>query len=212
MRMPSALFEPGSWVDRIMTFMLANLVWFVLSVLIVPLPAATAGLFAVLAPWVRGRDVEFFSTFLGTMRRKWLKSTAIVLIDLAIATMFVLNFQILDHMDLPDPVLWLFRGLYLTMALAALLTNVYLWPLLVLFDLSFRRLVSVSVRMAFVYPLWSVLTLALALLPLTFALFAPLWLGVLGIVSACVLIVNWGAWRIIRQVATPEELAELDRA
>lgn len=212
MRTSAAFFEPGSWLDRIMTFVLANMVWFVFAVMIIPLPAATAGLFAVLAPWVRGRDVEFFSTFFGTMRHKWLKSTAIVLIDLAIAGLLVLNFRILNHMELPDPALWLFRGLYLTMALAALLTNLYLWPLLVLFDLPFRRLLSVSLRMAFVYPLWSLLTLGLALLPLSLGLFAPLWLGVLGIVSACVLIVNWGTWRIIRQVATPDELAELENA
>lgn len=210
MRMPTAFFEPGSWIDRIMTFMLANVVWFVLTVLIIPLPAATAGLFAVLAPWVRGRDVEFFSTFFGTMRRKWLKSTVIGLLDLVFAVMLVINFRILNFMGLPDLLLGLLRAFYATFALLVLLANIYVWPLLVLFDLPLRRLLSLSIRLAFVYPWRSLLTLALALLPLSLVLIAPLWLGVLGLVSGAVLIINWGTWRIIRQVATPEELAELN--
>ncbi len=208
--MPTALYEPGSWFDRAMTFVLSNLVWFVLSVIILPMPAATAGLFAVLAPWVRGRDVEFFSTFFGTMRRKWLKSTVIVLVDVVIVVLLVVNFRILNFMGLPDPLLWLFRGVYLAMTVVALLTNLYLWPLLVLFDLGFRRLLNVSVRLAFAFPLWSALTLFLAALPLSLLLFAPLWLGVMGLVSLGVLIINWGTWRVIQRVATPEELAELD--
>ncbi|HSH28049.1 MAG TPA: YesL family protein [Wenzhouxiangella sp.] len=193
-----------------MTFMLANVVWFVLTVLIIPLPAATAGLFAVLAPWVRGRDVEFFSTFFGAMRRKWLKSTVIGLLDLVFAVMLVINFPILNFMGLPDLLLGLLRAFYATFALLVLLANIYVWPLLVLFDLPLRRLLSLSIRLAFVYPWRSLLTLALALLPLSLVLIAPLWLGVLGLVSGAVLIINWGTWRIIRQVATPEELAELN--
>ena len=64
-----------------MTVVLANLLWSVFAVLIVTLPAATAGLFAVLAPLVRGQDAEIFATFFGTMRRQWLKSTLIMAAD-----------------------------------------------------------------------------------------------------------------------------------
>ena len=71
MHMPSLNPAPGSLVDKITTVVLANLLWFIFAVLIVTLPAATAGLFAVLVPLVRGRDVEIFATFFGTMRRQW---------------------------------------------------------------------------------------------------------------------------------------------
>lgn len=103
------------------------------------------------------------------------------------------------------------HGLYLFVALAARMVNVYLWPLLVLFDLGPRRLLSVSVRLAFAHPAWTLLTLALALIPLGIGLVVPLWISVLAVFSTSVLAINWGAWRVIRRYATPDELAELYR-
>lgn len=195
-----------------MTFVLANLLWFVFAVLIITLPAATAGLFAVLAPLVRGRDAEIFATFFGTMRRQWLKSTVIGAADALIAVVLVFNFRILNMMDLDPPLLWGFRGLYTFFIVAALMINLYMWPLLVLFDLNLRRLVNVSLRMAFAHPLWSLFTLALALLPLLVALVTPPLLSVIAVFSMTVLLMNWGAWQIIKKYASPEELAELNRS
>jgi uncharacterized membrane protein YesL len=211
MRMPSLMPEPGSPFDRIMTFVLANLLWFVFAVLIITLPAATAGLFAVLAPLVRGTDTEIFATFFGTMRRQWLKSTAVFAADVLIGALIVINFSVLDVMKPPAPVFWLFRSIYVFLAVATLMVNLYLWPLLVLFDLGLRRLVKVSLGLAFTHPLWTLLTLGLALLPLVLAMFAPPLLSVMVVFSTTVLIINWGTWRVIKKYATPEELAGLNR-
>jgi uncharacterized membrane protein YesL len=211
MRMPSLMPEPGSPFDRIMTFVLANLLWFVFAVLIITLPAATAGLFAVLAPLVRGTDTEIFATFFGTMRRQWLKSTVVFGADVLIGAMIVINFSVLDLMKPPGPVFWFFRSIYIFLAIAALMVNLYLWPLLVLFDLHLRRLVKVSLGLAFTHPVWSLFTLGLALLPLVLAMFAPPLLSVMVVFSTTVLIINWGTWQIIKKYAAPEELAGLNQ-
>lgn len=208
--MPSLIPEPGSWFDRIMTFVLANVLWFLLALPVITLPAATAGLFATLAPLVRGRDGELFATFFGTMRRQWLKSTLILVADAAIALLLALNFTLLSQMPLPAPVFWLFRGLYIFLAISALMINLYLWPLLVLFDFPLRRLFRVSAALAFAHPVWSLFTLGLALLPLALALFVPLLFSALLVFSTIVLIINWGAWRIIEKYVSPEDLAGLD--
>jgi uncharacterized membrane protein YesL len=211
MQMPSLIPEPGSLFDRIMTFVLVNLLWFVFAVLIIPLPAATAGLFAVLVPLVRGRDAELFATFFGTMRRQWFKSTVILVADVVIGIAIAINFSVLKLMDPPDSVFWLFRSVYIFLILATAMTNLYLWPLLVLFDFPLRRLVTVSVRLAFTHVRWSLFTLGLALLPLVLAVFAPLLLSVVVVFSTTVLIISWGAWRIIEKYVTPEELAGLNQ-
>jgi uncharacterized membrane protein YesL len=207
MQMPNLIPEPGSLLDRIMTVVLGNMLWFVCSVPLVTLPAATAGLFAVLIPLVRDDDAELFATFFGTMRRQWFKSTVIVAADVVIGALIAINFSVLNMMNPPGPIFWLFRSMYIFVAMLTLLANLYLWPLLVLFDIRLRPLVAVSIKLAFTHPVWSLFTLGLALLPLSLAAFLPLMLSVVVIVSLTVLTINWGTWRIIKLYVTSEDLA-----
>ncbi|MEO8393584.1 MAG: DUF624 domain-containing protein [Chloroflexota bacterium] len=50
-------------LDKAGTFVLANLFWVLLSIPIVTLPIATAGLFATMSFWVRGKSPEVFRNF-----------------------------------------------------------------------------------------------------------------------------------------------------
>lgn len=210
MRLSGFIPEPGSPIDRAASLVIANLLWTFCAMLIIPLPAATAGLFAVMAPLARGKDREFFSTFFSTMRRQWLKASVLGLVDVALGALVLVNLQALDTMPLPELLLWFLRSLTLLIGLTVLLTNMYLWPLLVLFDLPLRRLLVVSLQLALAHPLRSLLTLLLGAAPIVLGLFLPLWLLAVGLISASVLAINWGAWRVIRIRASAEELAELD--
>jgi uncharacterized membrane protein YesL len=210
MQMPSWMPEPGSPLDRVATFLMANLFWVACAVFLITLPAGTAALFATLAPWARGRDAELFATFFGTLRRQWLKSTVIFVATAAILAVTIANIQVVEQLGLDPVMAYVIRGVNLFVALTLLMVNIYMWPLLVLFDLPLRRLISVSIRMALGHPFWSLLVLILAALPVIASLFVPVVLAVLAGASTLVTIVNWGAWRIIRLHASPEELAELD--
>lgn len=201
--------ESGSPADRVATFVLSNIFWFMLAAPIITLPAATAGLFATMAPWVRGHDVEFFSTFFGAMRRHWWKSSLIVLFDVVVGLLIYMNFTILNAMTLPIAISWMIRSVNISAALIVLLMNLYMWTLMVLFDLPLRRLWNVASRLTLVHPLWSAITLVLACLPILAGQFVPVWLNVMLTASATAFITNWGTWRIIKKYATEQELAEL---
>ncbi|HEX2907050.1 MAG TPA: YesL family protein, partial [Phototrophicaceae bacterium] len=59
-------------LDKWSMFILANLLWALLSIPLITFPAATAGLFATMSRWVRGKPPELFQEFFGGMRRYWL--------------------------------------------------------------------------------------------------------------------------------------------
>jgi uncharacterized membrane protein YesL len=99
-------------IDQITTFLVVNLLWAIFAAPIITLPAATAGLFATLTPWVRG-EFGTVQRFFGGMRRYWWKSTAIGLIDLAIAGLILLDLTILDAMQVTIPVLFHETSLFL---------------------------------------------------------------------------------------------------
>lgn len=211
MRLSGLMPEPGSPLDRLATLVIANLAWTLLALLVIPLPAATAGLFAVTVPLARGKDREFFATFFSTMRRLWLKATVLFLLDVVLGALVLVNLQALETIPLPEIMLWFMRSLTLLIGLVLLLANLYAWPLLVMFDLPLRRLVKVSLLLALAHPLQTMLTLALGLTPLLLGLFVlPLWLMAVGIVSLSSLAIGWGSWRVIRKRASAEELEELD--
>jgi uncharacterized membrane protein YesL len=210
MNMPSLIPEPGSPIDRIATFLMANLMWVAFAAIIITLPAATAGLFATLAPWIRGKDTELFSRFFGTMRRQWLKSTVIAVIDVVIGVIVVFNFRAFALMGPDNLLVLIMSSVNLFVVMTVLMANLYIWPLLVLFDLPLRRLLNVSLRLVLGHPFWSFLVSGIVLLLVGVGLILPPVVTVLFLFSAIALVVNWGSWRIIQKYASPEELAELN--
>ncbi|HML20268.1 MAG TPA: DUF624 domain-containing protein [Aggregatilinea sp.] len=160
-------------LDRLIGFLVAGVLWAVFAAMVLPLPAATAGLFAVLTPWVRGEPSEPFQRFFGAMRRTWAKSTLIVLLDAALAALVVVNLNILDNADVPLLPAVVSRSVTRAVGITAALANVYLWPLLVTFDLPLRTLSRVAMRLVFLRPLWSAFAGMLALVPVLAAAVVP---------------------------------------
>jgi uncharacterized membrane protein YesL len=187
------------WVDRITTFILVNMLWAVFAAPLITLPAATAGLFATLTPWVHGEPSELFKDFFGGMRAHWRKSTMIGVIDAGIAGLVVLNLAILDSMN-ADTLQGLFsRNVAIFVAALTLLTNLYLWPLLVTVDLPLRKLISIAMKLVFLHPVWSLVAGGLMLIPLLLTLVLPRFVAVLLAFSSCALLASWGAWHVIEQ-------------
>ena len=210
MRLSGFMPEPGSPVDRIASLVIANLLWTFCAMLILPLPAATAALFATIAPLApRARQGIFLDLFQHDAAQ-WLKSTVLVLVDVALGGLVLVNLQALETMPLPELLVWFLRSLTLLIGLTLVMTNLYLWPLLVLFDLPLKRLLVVSIQLTLAHPLRSLLTLVLGAAPLLLGLFLPLWLLAVGLVSVSVLGINWGSWKVISMRASAEELADLD--
>jgi uncharacterized membrane protein YesL len=196
---------------KVSDFILANLLWVLFAIPLVTLPAATAGLFATLGPWIRGKSAAVIPDFFQAMRSYWLKSTLIVAIDLGLGLIIAANLLILYSMGLPQIPAVLSLGVTLSVMLVTILANLYIWPTMVVFDLSFKQLIQVSISMAFRHLGWTILTLAGVVLILGLSIrFLPRFFLVFAAFSGCALIMCWGQWRVARRYVEPDELARLE--
>lgn len=197
-------------LDRVSGFALANLLWVLLSLPIVTLPAATAGLFAATSPWARGKTGELFRDFFDGMRQCWFKSTVVVVLDLAVGGLVAINLTIFRMMNLSQPLTVMSQSAMLCVALLIVMVNLYIWPLMVLFNMPLNQLFLASLQMVFAYPWRSLLLLLAGLVPLLLGLVLPAAVMIIVSVSASALLINWGAWRVIRLFIAAEDLAKLE--
>jgi uncharacterized membrane protein YesL len=202
--------ELFGWADRTGTFILANLLWVLLSLPLITMPLATAGLFAALAPWGRGKPSEVFRDFFGGIREHWRQAMLIGLIDLLLGGLVAVNFSIFRLMDMSRVIAILSQSINFFAALVLLLVNLYVWPLLVTFELPFRDLLETSVKLVFAHPIASIGMLLATLAILLVSTLLPAMFALLATFSACALFISWGAWRVLRGHIAEDERARLE--
>jgi len=187
-------------VDKLSGFALINLLWIVLAIPIITLPAATGGLFAVMADSVRGAEPEAFHRFFGGMRQYWKKSTMIFVIDALLLLLVTANLAILPGMDIPVQLEIITRAITIFVGVMVLAGNLYIWTLLVVFDLALPELGKISMVLVFRHPIWTFFWLGTTLLVITAGVFVlPALIVIFTLFSGCVWLVARGAWRVIRQ-------------
>lgn len=192
--------------DRWGTFLLANVLWAICSLPLVTLPAATAGLFAVMSARARGSSANFLPIFFGAARRLWWKATLLMLIDAAFGGWVALNLSILPAMGASNPAALFSMSVTLFAGIMLVLANLYAWSLLVLVDLPFKGLVSAAIQLVFSYPLWSLGVLIAAALPVGIGLILPQGVFVFAVASICAWIITAGTWRVIRKHVSEDAL------
>jgi uncharacterized membrane protein YesL len=197
-------------LDRISAFALANMMWFLLSLPIVTMPAATAGLFAAVSPWSRGQSGELFRDFTDGMRRYWRKSTAVVLFDVVVGVLVFANLSIFPRMNMPQPLMVVWQSGTVFIGALVLAVNLYAWPLMMLFDMPVGKLLYRSLQLVFAHPWRSLELLAIALVPLLLGLVLPVAAMIIVSFSACALLISRGAWRVMRLYLDDEDLNRLE--
>jgi len=202
--------ELFGWVDRAGTFILANLLWVMMSLLIITIPLATVGLFATLAPWGRGKPSEVFRDFFGGIREYWLQAMVIGLIDLLLGGLIAVNFSIFRVMNMSQAVTLLSLSITLFVGLVLVAVNLYIWPLLVTFDLPLRDLIITSVKLVFVHLIASFGMLLVITAILLGSTLLPAMFLLLASISTCALFMSWGTWRIVRTHITDAERTQLE--
>lgn len=208
-KIASSLFESET-LQKVSNFILANLLWILLSIPIVTLPAATAGLFASLGPWVRGKSASVFPDFFQGMRRYWVKSMLIAAIDLGIGVIAGANLLILYWGDMPRIPAILSLSTTLFVIIITLLVNLYAWPSMVVFDIPFRQLIRTSFLIAFRHLGWSLLIFGIVLLIAGVSSLSPRFFLIFVTFSGCALVLCWGQWRVARRYVEADELARLE--
>jgi uncharacterized membrane protein YesL len=193
-------------LDRWGTFILANLLWVFMTLPIVTIPAATAGLFAVISKGVRGKRSQVFQDFFEAVRQHWRTSTLLGLLDAAVVALIMLNWSIFPLMEMSNPLAILSRSMTVFAGVMLLAVNLYAWSLLALLDMPLKMLLKTSLQLVFLHPLWSIGLMIAAALPIVLSLvILPGAVIVLFTFSCSAYIVNWGAWRIIRQRLSEDE-------
>jgi uncharacterized membrane protein YesL len=193
------------YADRWSNFALANLLWVILALPLITLPAATAGLFATMSKWARGTRPSVIPDFFNAMSRYWLKASLLALLDVFASGFLLLNMSIVQTMDSGNPMTLLSGGAVLFFGLLLALTNLYVWPLLVIVDLPLWQLIRTAYSLALSYPLRSVLMLGLALLPVVVCLLLPRAFMLFGAFSGATFIMTWGTWRVVDRHMAQED-------
>lgn len=189
-----------AWLDRASSFAIVNLLWVVCSLPIITLPIATAGLVAVHTDWVREKDREALGRFFAVMRQMIVKATLIGL-GTGVGLLLVgINLLVLPQMGLPSGIIIFSVGITVGVAWVILATNLYLWPLLSIYeDAALIPLITVAAQLAFSHVVWSSGVLLLALGLFLVGLWAlPMGGIVLILFSSVAWTASWGAWRIIQ--------------
>lgn len=198
-------------IDRISSFAIINLLWVAISVFIITLPAATAGLFAVCCDWVQGKESETFERFFAAMRRHAGRATLLVLADNLGLGLVALNLMILPKMGLPVVMFWPFVAITSFVGLLILVANLYLWPLLVGYEIPLQALTRIAISLVFHHMRWSLFLLAMCAFALSSGLLLlPKGLIVLVLFSACALLNSWGAWRVIQHYDSELQLIQAE--
>ncbi len=197
-------------LDRWGTFILANLLWVVLALPLITLPAATAGLFAVMSRRARGQQPELFRVFFGAMRQYWWRALALALADVLLFGLIAVNLRLFPLMSITDPLAWMSGSVTLAAGLVLLLANLYVWPLLILFDLPLRPLATMALKLVFAHPLESLGVLAAALVPVLISVLLPRAVFLFVTVALCAYIICWGTWRVLRPHLSEDELQALE--
>jgi uncharacterized membrane protein YesL len=187
-----------SKLDRISGFAIINLLWLISSAFIIILPAATVGLFAVMIDMVRGKNSEAFTRFFGAMRQYGIKASVIGLIDAVLLGLVVFNFNLIPQMGLPPTIQYPFLGIMLFVGLLVVMVNVYIWILLVTYDLTLKTLMDVSITLSIAHVRWTAWVLFLTIGVLSMGLVLPALVSVLILFSSGAYIMAWGAWHIIQ--------------
>jgi uncharacterized membrane protein YesL len=197
-------------LDILGTFVLANLLWVIMSVPLITMPLATVGLFQIASKRVRGKEPEFFQDFFSAMRRYWAQSMVIGLIDALAGGIVVMNLSILVTMDSTNPLAVLSWCTTLFVGLVLLLANLYIWSLLVVVEEPVSQIIKISLKLVVVHPLWSLGVLIAASLPFVVGLVLPLAVLLFASISLSALIINRGTWHIIRRYLSEDELRSLE--
>lgn len=197
-------------LDEWATPVLANMLWALLSVTIIGLPVAFAGLIAVIFHWIDDRRTQVFSVFFRTIRATWLKCYLLFALDLLIGGFLLLNLFIFQLMDMGDVLAFLSRSVTLFAIIMYFIANIPAWVLVATWDAPLKGILSFSLRIIFVEPMWTII-MAVAVAVTSFvSLVMPAGLLVFGTGAIVAYVACRGTYFIISRHMSRAEFQILD--
>lgn len=163
------------FLNRVADLMILNVVVMICSLPIVTAGAAYTAMHYVLLKMVRKEDGYLLRGFFKSFRQNFRQATIIWLGILALAMLYGIDFWIFKNSELEFSKIFLM--LFMAVAVIAIVTAVYAFPVLARFDNSIRNILKNALSLAVINLPRTILMIILVLLP--FALvyfFTPAWM------------------------------------
>lgn len=209
MRLPARQMEQ---LDRWSVPVMANMLWALMSLLVLTIPLAIAGLMGVMFRWTEGQSPQVFHVFFNTIRRTWKKCYAIAAIDLVVGGLVLLNLMIFGVMEMDNVIAFLSRSITLFVAIMLLLVNIYAWTLVSVWDVSLRHLLTSSVKLVFLQPIRSLILGAIIAAIAVFSTVLPVAIFIVATGAVIGYIASRGTSSVLDRYVSPQDFKwiELD--
>jgi uncharacterized membrane protein YesL len=156
-----------------------NLLWLVASLPLVTIAPSTAAMFGVVRGWTRGKDVPTTGEFFSLFRENFGRSLAVGLVWVLLGAMLAVDFLLVGQMESFRRPLYV---VFLAFALLYISATVYLFPVMVNYELDWKGVIKNSFLFSIARPLATLqclLTVAVALFVI-----ASLWVTIFVAPSA----------------------------
>ncbi len=167
-------------IEVLISFLLLNLLWILLSLPVVTAFPATAAMFGVVREWGRGTDSGALEPFFRHLRANFAQSFWIGLIWIVVGAALWVDFFLLGEAET-----WVAVPLFLLLALGGLcytFTSIYLFPVMVNYASNWRLVIRNSFLIS-LSQLWITLLCALICVVM---LFVVLYVPVTGLLAGSV--------------------------
>jgi uncharacterized membrane protein YesL len=203
---------PRLWafLDRISLLVIAGLLFWVASLLVITLPAALVGLFAVVGGSIRSNREDTLMRFWQGFRRSFGTALLLGVIDLGLCALIIFDIRICLAVGT-----WLAIGMAFALGsigMLLVLMNCVAWPLLAWYPQPIGSLIKRSYLLVAAHPLPIVAGVLAALASLVlFTLLPPRFLAMLplfgpGLGTYCI---AWAAWNVMKRYAEqPDDLVD----
>jgi uncharacterized membrane protein YesL len=201
------------WRDDLDTWaspVFANMLWVLLSIPVLTMPLALAGLLAVMFHWSDDRRTQVFSIFFGTIRRVWIKCYLLFALDLVVGGFIALNALVFTRMELTNVLALLSLSATLFTTVVFLAFNVPAWVLVSTWNAPLNKILPFCLRLVFAQPFWTIALGIAFVLPFMISLTLPVavFIVLTGAVSAC--IACRGTTSLVKKYIPREEFNLLD--
>jgi uncharacterized membrane protein YesL len=150
-----------------------NLLWLVASLPVITIAPSTAALFGVVRGWTRGKDVPTMGEFFSLFRENFGRSLVVGLVWVLLGAMLAVDFLLVGQMGSFRRPLYV---VFLAFALLYISATVYLFPVMVNYELDWKGVIKNSFLFSITRPLATLqclLTVAVALFVV-----ASLWITI----------------------------------
>jgi len=155
-----------------------NLLWIVTCLPVVTIAPASAAMFGVVRGWMRGKDTPIAREFFSLFRENFGRSLAVGLVWLGLGAFLVADFLLVGQMESFRRPLYV---VFLALALLYVSATVYLFPVVVNYELDWKGVIKNSLLFSIARPL----TTLQCLLTGAVAVFvvASLWITIFVVAS-----------------------------